>query len=116
MLSGLVINALVCSEQLIARVQTEFLAEQSLDCLLHTLRMIERRLRAPLSHLLVPTMVDRRNRASAVTLAAMRRRRDVTHGTSTFPPTHSSARQAVRVSPWPCGSPMRAASRCWPSP
>jgi len=77
-LGVLVINALVCCEQLIAPVQTEFLAEQSLDRLLHTLRMIERSRRAPLPHLVVPTMFDRRTRAATETLAAIRRRRDLT--------------------------------------
>ena len=77
MLGVLVINALVCCEQLIVPVQTEFLAEQSLDRLMHTLQMVERSRRAPLPHLVVPTMFDRRTRASAATLAAIRHRRDL---------------------------------------
>ncbi len=95
-LGVLVINALVCCEQLIAPVQTEFLAEQSIDRLLRTLGMIERSRRAPLPHLVVPTMFDRRTRASAETLAAIRRRRDLSVWDE-FIPVDTQFREASRL-------------------
>ncbi len=92
----LVLNALVCCEQLIAPVQTEFLAEQSLDRLLHTLTMIERSRGAPLPYLVVPTMFDRRTRAANETLAAIRARRDLLQWNE-YIPVDTQFRDASRL-------------------
>jgi len=92
----LVLNALVCCEQLIAPVQTEFLAEQSLDRLLHTLGMIERSRGAPLPYLVVPTMFDRRTRAANETLAAIRARRDILQWNE-YIPVDTQFRDASRL-------------------
>ena len=95
-LGVLVINALVCCEQLIAPVQTEFLAEQSLDRLLRTLAMIERSRGAPLPYLVVPTMFDRRTRAANETLAAIRARRDLVQWDEVIP-VDTQFREASRL-------------------
>jgi chromosome partitioning protein len=95
-LGVLVINALVCCELLIAPVQTEFLAEQSLDRLLHTLQMIERSRGTPLPYLVVPTMYDRRTRAATETLAAIRARRDLVLWDE-FIPVDTQFREASRL-------------------
>ncbi len=76
-LGVLVVNALVSCEQLIVPVQTEFLAERSIDRLLGTLKMIESARGTPLPHLVVPTLFDRRTRAATETLAAIRARTDI---------------------------------------
>ena len=76
-LGVLVVNALVCCEKLIVPVQTEFLAAQSIDRLLSTLAMIEKSRGQALSYVVVPTMFDRRTRASNDTVEQLRLRRDI---------------------------------------
>jgi chromosome partitioning protein len=68
----LMINALAACEQLIIPVQTEFLALKGLERMLHTLRMVTKSRRQPLSYTIVPTMFDRRTRASIDTLRVLR--------------------------------------------
>ncbi len=60
----LMINALAAGERLIVPVQTEFLALKGLERLMRTLEMIQRTRKDPLDILIVPTMFDRRTRAS----------------------------------------------------
>ena len=95
-LGVLVVNALVCCEQLIVPVQTEFLAERSLDRLLITLKMIESARGSPLPHLVVPTLYDRRTRAATDTLAAMRARTDITLWQGAIP-VDTQLREASRI-------------------
>jgi chromosome partitioning protein len=68
----LMINALAACEQLIIPVQTEFLALKGLDRMLHTLEMVTKSRQVPLPYIIVPTMFDRRTRASIDTLRVMR--------------------------------------------
>jgi chromosome partitioning protein len=68
----LMINALAACEQLIIPAQTEFLALKGLERMLHTLEMVTKSRQVPLSYLIVPTMFDRRTRASIDTLRVMR--------------------------------------------
>ena len=68
----LMINALAACEQLIIPVQTEFLALKGLERMLHTLEMVTKSRHVPLPYLIVPTMFDRRTRASIDTLRVMR--------------------------------------------
>ncbi len=68
----LMINALAACEQLIIPVQTEFLALKGLERMLHTLEMVTKSRQVPLPYLIVPTMFDRRTRASIDTLRVMR--------------------------------------------
>ncbi|MCU7934251.1 MAG: ParA family protein [Candidatus Thiodiazotropha sp. (ex Dulcina madagascariensis)] len=71
-LGVLMINALAACEQLIIPVQTEFLALKGLERMLHTLEMVTKSRHVPLPYLIVPTMFDRRTRASIDSLRVMR--------------------------------------------
>ncbi|MCU7871260.1 MAG: ParA family protein [Candidatus Thiodiazotropha sp. (ex Lucinoma borealis)] len=68
----LMINALAACEQLIIPVQTEFLALKGLERMLHTLEMVTKSRQIPLPYLIVPTMFDRRTRASIDSVRVMR--------------------------------------------
>ena len=74
MLGILMVNALAASEHIIIPVQTEFLALKGLDRMLRTLAMIQRSRKMSLSHTIVPTMYDRRTRASKDTLSVLQDR------------------------------------------
>jgi chromosome partitioning protein len=71
-LGVLMINALAACERLIIPVQTEFLALKGLERMLHTLEMVMKSKQMPLPYLIVPTMFDRRTRASIDSLRVMR--------------------------------------------
>ena len=73
-LGVLMVNALAASNQLLVPVQTEFLALKGLERMLHTLNMITRARKQPLRYLVVPTMFDRRTRASLEALKLLRER------------------------------------------
>lgn len=60
----LMINALAACERLIIPVQTEFLAIKGLERMLNTLKMITMSGKHSMDYLVVPTMYDRRTRAS----------------------------------------------------
>ena len=60
----LMINALAACEKLIIPVQTEFLAMKGLERILNTLNMITMTGKQVLEYVVVPTMFDRRTRAS----------------------------------------------------
>jgi len=68
MLGVLMVNALAVCHKLLMPVQTEFLAIKGLERMLHTLKMINHTRQPPLPHLIIPTMFDRRTRASQETL------------------------------------------------
>ena len=71
-LGVLMVNALAACEQLIIPVQTEFLAIQGLERMERTLKMIARSRQQDIPYLIVPTMFDRRTRASVQCLRTMR--------------------------------------------
>lgn len=71
MLGILMVNALAASEHIIIPVQTEFLALKGLDRMLRTLEMIQHSRKIDLAHTIVPTMYDRRTRASKDTLSLL---------------------------------------------
>lgn len=71
-LGVLMVNALAASDRLLIPVQTEFLALKGLERMLRTLSMILRARRKPLSYTIVPTMFDRRTRASLESLKNLR--------------------------------------------
>jgi len=73
-LGVLMVNALAASRNLLIPVQTEFLALKGLERMLRTLSMILQARREPLSYLIVPTMFDKRTRASLMSLKTMRDR------------------------------------------
>ncbi|MES9853385.1 MAG: ParA family protein [Candidatus Thiodiazotropha sp. LLP2] len=71
-LGVLMINALAACDHLIIPVQTEFLALKGLERMLHTLDMVTKSRQVPLPYHIVPTMFDRRTRASIDSLRVMR--------------------------------------------
>ena len=72
MLGILMVNALAACDSLLLPVQTEFLALKGLDRMMNTLDMITRSRKSPLKTVIVPTMFDRRTRASLESLRALR--------------------------------------------
>lgn len=72
MLGILMVNALAACDCLLLPVQTEFLALKGLDRMMHTLDMITKSRKEPLPSTIVPTMFDRRTRASLESLRALR--------------------------------------------
>ncbi len=74
MLGVLMVNALAAADLLIAPVQTEFLALKGLERMIHTLDRVNQARRAPLPCVIVPTLFDRRTRASREALEILRTR------------------------------------------
>lgn len=66
------VNALAACERLVIPVQTEFLSLKGLERMQHTLAMIQRSRQKPLPCLIVPTLFDRRTKASVDCLAHLR--------------------------------------------
>ncbi|HYE36804.1 ParA family protein [Methylocaldum sp.] len=74
MLGVLMVNALAACEHLFVPVLSEFLALKGLERMLNTLEMIGRSRKTKLNYTIVPTLFDRRTRASIQTLRVMRER------------------------------------------
>ncbi len=72
LLGILMVNALAAASRLLVPVQTEFLAIKGLERMLHTLNMVLRARKTPLSYLILPTMFDRRTRAAIQSLRQLR--------------------------------------------
>ena len=72
MLGILMVNALAACGSLLLPVQTEFLALKGLDRMMNTLDMITKSRKSALNSVIVPTMFDRRTRASSESLQALR--------------------------------------------
>jgi len=72
MLGILMVNALAACHHLLSPVQTEFLALKGLDKMMTTLMMITKSRKEPLEATIIPTMFDRRTRASVDSLKALR--------------------------------------------
>ncbi len=70
----LMVNALAAADYLVIPVQTEFLALNGLDRMKRTLAMIEHSRGGALPHLIVPTLFDKRTRASRQTLEILQAR------------------------------------------
>ncbi len=68
------VNALAAADFLIAPVQTEFLALKGLERMLKTLSMVQRSRQARLDYIILPTLFDRRTRASNDTLQLLQAR------------------------------------------
>ncbi len=71
-LGAVIVNAVACCTRLLVPLQTEYLAVSSLQRMLHTVTLIERRQQLSVPTLVVPTMFDRRTRASVDSLARLR--------------------------------------------
>lgn len=67
-LGVLMINAIAAADRILIPVQTEFLALKGLERMVRTISMVLRAHNKPLPYLIVPTMFDRRTRASIDTL------------------------------------------------
>jgi chromosome partitioning protein len=74
MLGALMVNALAACTQLVVPVLSEFLAVQGLDRMLNTLEMIARSRKVSIPCTIVPTLFDRRTRASQETLEKLKLR------------------------------------------
>lgn len=72
MLGILMVNALAACDRLLLPVQTEFLALKGLERMMSTLAMITKSRKEPLQSTILPTMFDRRTRASLESLRALR--------------------------------------------
>jgi len=68
----LMINALAACNLLLIPVQTEYLALQGLARMIQTIDMVQKSNKAPLNHLIVPTLYDCRARACMIALEKMR--------------------------------------------
>ncbi len=68
----LMVNALAACNLLLIPVQTEFLAVKGLERMERTLAMINQSRKKTLPYIIVPTMFDRRTRASVKTLRVLR--------------------------------------------
>lgn len=71
-LGVIMVNALAACDAVLIPVQTEFLALKGLQRMLETLRLIEKSRGHPLSRLIIPTMFDRRTRASIEALRTLK--------------------------------------------
>jgi len=74
MLGVLMVNALAACGHLFIPVLSEFLALKGLERMLHTLEMIGKSRKSQLDYTIIPTLFDRRTRASIQTLKVMRER------------------------------------------
>lgn len=68
------VNALAAADFLIVPVQTEFLALKGLERMLKTLSMVQRSRQQRLDYIILPTLFDRRTRASNDTLQLLQAR------------------------------------------
>lgn len=73
-LGVLMINALAAADRVVVPTQTEHLALKGLERMTRTLEMVNRSRPRHLEHLIVPTMFDRRTRASNHALEELRNR------------------------------------------
>lgn len=94
MLGVLMINALAACDKLLIPVQTEFLALKGLERMLNTLTMINRARKRPLRYTIIPTLYDRRTRASLETLRILRRRYPSSKLSKTVIPVDTKFREA----------------------
>lgn len=67
-LGVLMVNAMVACDRLIIPVQTEYLALKGLERMLRTVQMIEHTKKSQLDWMIVPTMFDKRTKASLQSL------------------------------------------------
>ncbi len=72
LLGVLMVNALAASEKLVIPVQTEFLALKGLERMLRTIDMVQQSSGRQIDYLIVPTLFDRRTRASVASLRELR--------------------------------------------
>ncbi len=71
-LGVLMVNALACCSRVIVPVQTEYLALKGLERMVKTLLIMKRSNAQHYNYLIVPTLFDRRTKASALSLSQMK--------------------------------------------
>ncbi len=74
MLGVPMVNALAACDHLVIPVQTEYLALHGLERMIRTLQMITRSRKEPLTYTVVPTLFDKRTRASLQSLVTLKAR------------------------------------------
>lgn len=72
MLGILMINALAACDQLLIPAQTDFLSIKGLERMTHTLDMVEKSLSSKTPYIIIPTMYDKRTKASVAALKQMK--------------------------------------------
>lgn len=72
MLGILMINALAACDQLLIPAQTDFLSIKGLERMTHTLEMVEKSLETKTPYMIIPTMYDKRTKASIDSLKQMK--------------------------------------------
>ncbi len=97
MLGVLMINALAACDSLLIPVQTEFLALKGLDRMLNTLAMINKARKRPLHYSIIPTMFDRRTRASIETLRVIKEKYPANKLATTMIPVDTKFREASQL-------------------
>jgi chromosome partitioning protein len=71
-LGVLMVNALAACQHLLIPVQTEFLALKGLERMLHTLQMILKSTKKQIPYTVIPTMFDKRTKASVDSVRSLR--------------------------------------------
>ncbi len=99
-LGVLMVNALAACHYLVVPVQSEFLALKGLERMMRTVSMMNHARMTPIPYLIVPTMFDRRTRASGLALDNMKERYSQTLWNEVIP-VDTQFREASRA-----GSPV----------
>ncbi|WP_413110688.1 ParA family protein [Thaumasiovibrio sp. DFM-14] len=73
-LGVMMVNALASSDRILIPVQTEFLAMKGLERMMRTLQIMEKSRQAPFNVTIIPTMYDKRTKASLHTLQNLKAR------------------------------------------
>lgn len=71
-LGVMMVNALAACERILVPVQTEFLASKGLERMIKTLQIMQKSRPDPMDYCIIPTMYDRRTRASLNTLSKLK--------------------------------------------
>ncbi len=71
-LGVMMVNALAASDRILVPVQTEFLAMKGLERMMRTLQIMQKSRANPFKVCIVPTMYDKRTRASLQTLQELK--------------------------------------------
>jgi chromosome partitioning protein len=72
-LGVMMVNALAASDRILIPVQTEFLAMKGLERMVRTLQIMQKSRHRPFKTTIVPTMYDKRTKASLQTLTQLKK-------------------------------------------
>lgn len=96
MLGVLMVNALAACEKLLIPTQTEFLALHGLERMVRSLEMIQKARKTSVPYVVVPTMYDKRTRASLDSLSMLQQRYP-DHLSETVIPIDTQFREVSRL-------------------